>query len=459
MDSDGFRDSLGHLLQAPDTPTKEDVHMGEAHANSTVLVATDFISPQRAKCSYKETNSSGAATPSPCHQDYRLDCPVTPPTLHPTVCSPHGRGADASCQADSSRPKACRSLCRPSHATQAQERLPPVGLAQRLQPCNCLADFEMGRVIGSGSFGRVHIVRHLATGGIYVIKTISKAACIKEGHLCPLSASQVRHVLDEKALLALATQTGHPFIVSLRGTFQDARCLYLIMDYVAGGDMFAFLRDLPKRIGRTLTFLENTACKPVLLCVQPENLLMGMDGYLQLADFGFAKAVGHNGSTRSFCGTPDYLAPEVVLQQSHGLAVDWWALGCVIYELLSGFPPFYGHQNSSHTYKLVTMRAQGAGLAFPPAWSGMVRDLLNGLLQPDPRKRYGVVGGTAALKAHPWFQGLDWGLVESKSYMPPYHPKPSVGADTCNFDQFNHLQPLQHPFSLTTADQQLFQDF
>ncbi|KAJ9523092.1 hypothetical protein QJQ45_023916, partial [Haematococcus lacustris] len=261
------------------------------------------------------------------------DCPVTPPTLHPTVRSPHGRGVDASCQADNSRPKACRSLCRPSHATPAQEGLPPVGLAQRLQPCNCLAHFEMGRVIGSGSFGRVHIVRHLATGGIYVIKTISKAACIKEGH--------------------------------------DARCLYLIMDYVAGGDMFAFLRDLPKRIGRTmpeeharfyaaqlllalehlhqsgiayrdlkvrpckvrhwesratglqsppthayrLTFLENSACKPVLLCVQPENLLMGMDGYLQLADFGFAKAVGHNGSTRSFCGTPDYLAPEVVLQQ------------------------------------------------------------------------------------------------------------------------------------------------
>ncbi|KAL6763554.1 kinase-like domain-containing protein [Haematococcus lacustris] len=310
----------------------------------------------------------------------------------------------------------------------------------------------MGRVIGSGSFGRVHIVRHLATGGIYVIKTISKAACIKEGH--------VRHVLDEKALLALATQTGHPFIVSLRGTFQDARCLYLIMDYVAGGDMFAFLRDLPKRIGRTMPEEHARFYAAQLLLalehlhqsgiayrdLKPENLLMGMDGSLQLADFGFAKAVGHNGSTRSFCGTPDYLAPEVVLQQSHGLAVDWWALGCVIYELLSGC-------------ELVTMRAQGAGLAFPPAWSGMVRDLLNGLLQPDPRKRYGVAGGTAALKAHPWFQGLDWGLVESKTYMPPYHPKPSVGADTCNFDQFNHLQPLQHPFSLTTADQQLFQDF
>ncbi|KAJ9512727.1 hypothetical protein QJQ45_019048 [Haematococcus lacustris] len=323
----------------------------------------------------------------------------------------------------------------------------------------------MGRIIGSGSFGRVHIVRHLETDGIFVIKTISKAACIKEGH--------VRHVLDEKSLLAVATQTGHPFIVGLRGTFQDSRCLYLVMDYVAGGDMFAFLRDLPKRIGRTMPeeHARFYAAQLVLALehlhqsgiayrdLKPENVLMGMDGYLQLADFGFAKAVGQNGSTRSFCGTPDYLAPEVVLQQSHGLAVDWWALGCVIYELLSGFPPFYGHQNSSNTYRLVNMRAQGAALAFPPAWSGMVRDLLNGLLQPDPCKRYGVAGGTAALKAHPWFQGLDWGLVESKSYMPPYKPKPSVGADTSNFDQFSHLQPLQHPFSLTTADQQLFREF
>jgi len=324
-----------------------------------------------------------------------------------------------------------------------------------------LADFHVGRVIGAGSFGRVSVARHTASGAVCVIKALSKAACIKDG--------QVRHVIDEKGMLARVSGSGHPFLVNLRGWFQDATCLYLVLDYVAGGEFFSFLRDYPARFNsrmredharfyaaQVVLALEHLHTRGIAYRdLKPENMLMDSSGYVKVTDFGFAKDVSR-GPTYTMCGTPDYLAPEVILSQGHGTAVDWWALGCVIYEMLYGFPPFYAEGDPTSTYKNILEHR----IRFPSNWSPYVVDLITGLLQPDPRKRSGVRGGIEGLKVHPWFQGLEWQYITAKKYAPPYVPKKGASADdTSAFDDYSKLGPMTHPFPLTPDQQKLFVDF
>eukprot|EP00798_Chlamydomonas_sp_ICE-L_P011017 gene11017-18981_t len=171
----------------------------------------------------------------------------------------------------------------------------------------CLDDFSVNRVIGSGSYGRVSIAKHISTGRVYAIKCMSKAACLKEG--------QVKHVIDERNMLL---KCNHPFLVSLHGTFQDEKCLYLVMQFVAGGELYTLLRDRGRmreeharfyaaQIILVLEYLHNKGI--VHRDLKPENVLLGADGYIRLTDFGFAKVL--RGKTYTFCGTPDYMAPEV----------------------------------------------------------------------------------------------------------------------------------------------------
>ncbi|GLC41537.1 hypothetical protein PLESTM_001212400 [Pleodorina starrii] len=301
----------------------------------------------------------------------------------------------------------------------------------------CTADFSWVRIIGAGAFGRVWLARFIPTGEIVAIKMVSKAHVIRTG--------QMAHVMDERAMLARVA--GHPFLVNLLATFQDLDCLYFVMNYVPGGEFFAYVRDHGRQteerarfyVAQIVLALEYLHARRIAYRdLKPENLLIDASGYLRLTDLGFAKVV--KGRTHTLCGTPDYMAPEVLTGEGYTPAVDWWSLGCVIYEMLDGFPPFYS-RSAPETYARIRAR----DLVLPHHMSVLVRDLVDRLLH--------------AIKDHPWFTNLDWGHVATKAYAAPYIPPLRSLDDTCCFDRFDHLPPLESGAGLAPIQQACFKDF
>ena len=227
-----------------------------------------------------------------------------------------------------------------------------------------LADFKRVRTLGTGTFARVCLVRP-ANGNevdrdkVYALKILRKTEVIK--------LRQVDHVRHERSILAEVS--GHPFVTSLEASFSDAEFLYLLLDYVPGGELFSYLRkwrrfdeDMARfyaaEIVLVLEYLHEQQGGVAYRDLKPENLLLDEEGHIKLVDFGFAKRLGNNANstddkpkeTYTLCGTPEYLAPEVIQNKGHTTAVDWWALGILIYEFLTGYPPFW-HQNPIEIYK------------------------------------------------------------------------------------------------------------
>lgn len=232
-------------------------------------------------------------------------------------------------------------------------------------------DFKRVRTLGTGTFARVCLVRPATNAeadrnAVYALKILRKTEVIK--------LRQVDHVRHERAILAEVS--GHPFITNLRASFSDADFLYLLLDYVPGGELFSYLRkwrrfdeDMARfyaaEIVLVLEYLHERQGGVAYRDLKPENLLLDEEGHVKLVDFGFAKRLGNNANkaddkpqeTYTLCGTPEYLAPEVIHNKGHTTAVDWWALGILIYEFLTGYPPFW-HQNPIEIYKqYVTLAA------------------------------------------------------------------------------------------------------
>jgi protein kinase A len=226
------------------------------------------------------------------------------------------------------------------------------------------ADFRRVRTLGTGTFARVVLVRP-ATGTeadrnkVFALKILRKTEVIK--------LRQIDHVRHERAILAEVS--GHPFITNMIASFSDADFLYLLLDYVPGGELFSYLRkwrrfdeDMARfyaaEIVLVLEYLHEQQGGIAYRDLKPENLLLDEEGHIKLVDFGFAKRLGNNDNDRdnkpvetyTLCGTPEYLAPEVIHNKGHTTAVDWWALGILIYEFLTGYPPFW-HQNPIEIYK------------------------------------------------------------------------------------------------------------
>ena len=216
-----------------------------------------------------------------------------------------------------------------------------------------LTDFELMDTLGTGSFGRVRLVKFLQAGAssgtlYYALKILKKSEVIY--------LKQVEHVKTEKKLLE---QIMHPFIVNLMGAFQDEKNLYLMMEYIIGGEFFSHLRKagrFPNDTSKfyaaqiTLVFEYLHGMQILYRDLKPENLLLTSDGNCKVTDFGFAKRVEYR--TWTLCGTPEYLAPEIILSKGHGKAVDWWALGILMYEMLAGYVPA-GPPPSRHTLRWV----------------------------------------------------------------------------------------------------------
>merc|ERR1719253_1590826 len=284
-----------------------------------------------------------------------------------------------------------------------------------------LTDLEMRETLGTGSFGRVRLVQHNSDNKYYALKILKKSEVIY--------LKQVEHVKTEKKLLETIS---HPFIVNLMGAFQDDLNLYLLLEYVIGGEFFSHLRKagrFPNDTSRfyaaqiALVFEHLHGLMILYRDLKPENLLLDKDGHCKGTDFGFAKKVEYR--TWTLCGTPEYLAPEIILSKGHGKAVDWWAMGILIYEMLADYPPFYDEDPLGIYQKILEGK-----IKFPWHFDRHSKDLIKKLLTADLTKRIGnLKGGAEDIKKHKWFaqagtQTIDWTelVAHPENFAPPIKP-------------------------------------
>ncbi|GAA6063530.1 hypothetical protein JCM10212_006703 [Sporobolomyces blumeae] len=308
-----------------------------------------------------------------------------------------------------------------------------------------LADFDMLDTLGTGTFGKVLLARLRTSPSrpsqhqplFFAMKVLEKNTVVR--------LRQVEHVNSERSTLALIQ---HPFIVNLFCTFQDEQNLYLLLEYVQGGELFSHLRragrfsaDVTRfYIANLVLALEHLHRQDIIYRdLKPENLLIGADGHLKVTDFGFAKFVPDR--TYTLCGTPEYLAPEIITATGHGAAADWWALGILLFELLAGYPPFFADNPLEIYEKILTGKFQGPNHVDPVA-----KDLIRRLLTADLTKRLGnLSGGAEDVKMHRWFEGVDWEAVRRKEIRAPIIPLTHIPGDSSNFERFPVTDPTTMP--------------
>lgn len=284
-----------------------------------------------------------------------------------------------------------------------------------------LDDFEILKVIDKGSFGKVFLVQVKATGKLYAMKRIRKDILIEKG--------QIENTYNERDILL---KTDHPFLLGMDYVFQNDFRIYFFLEFIRGGNMYQnlfkvkrFTEDQTKFYAAQLVLAIGVLHKHKIVHrdLKPENVLLQEDGYIKLADFGLAKFLtGPSQSTATFCGTPEYLAPEIIKSNSHSYGVDWWTLGVLTYELVTGRPPFF---NQNHK-KLGSLIVKGS-IIFPDPvkhkiqMSEDVKTFISSLLHKDPKLRLGV-NGPEEIMAHPWFEGFDFPSLLRKEMRAPYKP-------------------------------------
>ncbi|XP_026305366.1 cAMP-dependent protein kinase catalytic subunit PRKX [Piliocolobus tephrosceles] len=280
----------------------------------------------------------------------------------------------------------------------------------------------------TGTFGRVHLVKEKTAKHFFALKVMSIPDVIR--------LKQEQHVHNEKSVLK---EVSHPFLIRLFWTWHDERFLYMLMEYVPGGELFSYLRNRGRFSSTTGLFysaeiicaIEYLHSKEIVYRdLKPENILLDRDGHIKLTDFGFAKKLVDR--TWTLCGTPEYLAPEVIQSKGHGRAVDWWALGILIFEMLSGFPPFFDDNPFGIYQKILAGK-----IDFPRHLEFHVKDLIKKLLVVDRTRRLGnMKNGANDVKRHRWFHSVDWEAVPQRKLKPPIVPKIAGDGDTSNFETY-----------------------
>ncbi|CAG9334859.1 unnamed protein product [Blepharisma stoltei] len=283
-------------------------------------------------------------------------------------------------------------------------------------------DFEILKYIGKGKFGKVYQVRHIANEKIYAMKTLKKSY-IQKNH-------QIRNTKNERNILA---KSSHRFIVKLHYAFKTDKKLYLVMDYVSGGELYTHLRSrgpfleswirfYAAEILCALTYLH--AKGVVYRDLKPENILVQNNGHIKLSDFGLSIANMAESSCETVCGTPAYLSPEMLRGETYGVSVDIWALGILLYELASGTTPFYHKNRIAMSKKIINSE-----IVFPSEFSYEFKSLLEGLLAKNVNERFTINDA----KRHNFFESVDWGKADQGLLNPPFVPITSGEEDTSNF--------------------------
>ncbi|XP_065178137.1 RAC-gamma serine/threonine-protein kinase-like [Sycon ciliatum] len=319
-----------------------------------------------------------------------------------------------------------------------------------------LEDFEMLKVLGKGTFGKVMLGRDKATGEVFAIKILKKEVIVAK--------DEVEHTMTENRVLQSAR---HPFLTSLRYSFQTKERLCFVMEYVNGGELFfhlsrerVFTEDRTRFYGAEISlaikYLHELGI--VYRDLKLENLLLDKEGHIKITDFGLCKEeITYGATTKTFCGTPEYLAPEVLEDNDYGRAVDWWGLGVVMYEMMCGRLPFYNRDHEV-LFELILMEE----VKFPTRITELARSLLGGLLIKDPTHRLG--GGkrdAEDIMEHAFFAScINWDDLMAKKIEAPFKPTVKSSTDTSWFDEDFTNEParLTPPESAQGEDVH-FEDF
>ncbi|XP_052333933.1 protein kinase C epsilon type-like isoform X1 [Oncorhynchus keta] len=307
-----------------------------------------------------------------------------------------------------------------------------------------LQDFLFIKVLGKGSFGKVMLAELKGTDEVYAVKVLKKDVILQD--------DDVDCTLTEKRILALARK--HPYLTQLFCCFQTKDRLFFVMEYVNGGDLMfqiqrsrkfdeARSRFYAAEVTSALMFLHQHGV--IYRDLKLDNILLDAHGHCKLADFGMCKEGILNGvTTTTFCGTPDYIAPEILQELEYGPSVDWWALGVLMYEMMAGQPPFEA-DNEDDLFESILHD----DVLYPVWLSKEAVSILKAFMTKSPNKRLGCVitqGLEEAIKVHPFFKEIDWVLLEQKRVKPPFKPRIKTKRDVNNFDQdFTREEPVLTP--------------
>uniref|UniRef100_A0A087Y6G2 protein kinase C n=3 Tax=Poecilia TaxID=8080 RepID=A0A087Y6G2_POEFO len=343
----------------------------------------------------------------------------------------------------------------PNTAEECEDQ--PVSPLKRMK----VEDFKYTSVLGRGHFGKVLLAEFKKTGRLYAIKALKKRDIV--------TRDEVDSLMSEKRIFEMINASRHPFLVYLHGCFQTADHVCFVMEYLPGGDLMIHIHTDVFSEAQTRFY---SACvllgleflhlnKIIYRDLKLDNILMDAEGFVKITDFGLCKeGMGHGDQTSTFCGTPEFLAPEVLTDDTYTRAVDWWGMGVLIYEMLVGESPFPGEDEEEVFDSIVNDDVQ-----YPASLPADAVSIMQKLLKKNPLKRLGAGERDAnEVKGEKFFETIDWEALMARKLTPPFVPSIKEPTDVSNFDSdFTRLQPVlsppSKPFSLSAEQQEAFADF
>uniref|UniRef100_A0A8B9HCZ3 Protein kinase C n=1 Tax=Astyanax mexicanus TaxID=7994 RepID=A0A8B9HCZ3_ASTMX len=318
-----------------------------------------------------------------------------------------------------------------------------------------LEEFTLHKMLGKGSFGKVFLGELKATGQFYAVKALKKDVVLMD--------DDVECTMVERRVLSLAWE--HPFLTHLYCTFQTKENLFFVMEYLNGGDLMFHIQSCHRfDLVRSTFYAAEIICGLQFLHskgivyrdLKLDNILLDFDGHIKIADFGMCKEnMLGDVRTSTFCGTPDYIAPEILLGQKYGTSVDWWSFGVLLYEMLIGQSPFHGHDEEELFQSIRTDDP-----CYPRWLTRDARDILIKLFVREPERRLGIKGN---IRQHSFFRDTDWNALEKRQVEPPFRPTVKSASDCSNFDkEFINEKPRLSSADRTlinSMDQTMFKNF